>query len=457
MLMLNSRDLRQEIFKAVNDNPALEIVRDPLAEEKKSKSRHQREVEYSSNYNSYSGGDAQAALENRESYGETLQQHLMSQLNMINLSPDEYDLSVRLIYNLDKNGFYGSMLAPETLIDKARPLQNKLMLERCITRIQQMDPVGVCCKTLEESLFIQAKINGDAPQLALFFLDGHLDFLNPPNPERVVHKLNIFIQEYHKKSFGAKLILDNLPINQKAVEEALVYIQGLNPRPAGDYISDISQAEIEHPDVVLNVVRVEGHLSTDDFSSGKVATDQAFYFQVKYASGVLPEIRIDPSANFDKDTMDKAKAFLSNLAFRENTIALQGCAIVSNQKDFFMYGPGHIKSLTRKQIAQQLNIHESTVSRMSAKKSSKYIQTEWGLFPASYFFSSGVETSDAQKISAEVLKIRISKMIEEAASNGNQLSDNQITKLLNDEGIKIARRTVAKYRQNAGLNNSYSR
>ena len=136
-LAMSNRDLREEIYKTVAENPALQIVTDP---------RRSSSIE---KYSSASSGSAateanQQALEAMENRGETLQQHLMEQLNLVKLSPDEYELSQKLIYNLDSNGCYGSMLAPETLLDKTRPAQTTKMLERCIDRIQKMDPVGTC-------------------------------------------------------------------------------------------------------------------------------------------------------------------------------------------------------------------------------------------------------------------------------------------------------------------------
>lgn len=479
ILTLPASDLRREILKTVNENPALKIVNDPLAGKNSNISlesyRRAEGIAAAGTAGGGYGGDVNAALEAREGHSETLQQHLLSQLNMVNISADEYDLSKKLIYNLDKNGCYGSMLAPESLLDRSRPLQTKGMLRRCIERIQEMDPVGTCCKTPEESLYIQAKVNGNAPELALFLLNGRLEMLNPPTVERVLHKLNDYINDFHKKSFGGKLELDDLVVNSRTVDEAIKYILSLNPRPAGDYISDIGISEFDQPDIVLNVVKVEGHLSVDDFSTGKIATDDSFYFQVKYASGILPEIQLATDVSFDKESVEQAKAFLGNLEFRQNTIVLQGCAIVSAQKEFFMKGPGNIVPLTRRQVAQKLQIHESTVSRMSAKKSSKYIQTQWGLFPASYFFSSGVgscaETENNKTdetdvkaslsakpvISAEAVQFKIARLEEEAEKEGKTISDNKMAQLLNEQGIKIARRTVAKYRQRAGLKNSYGK
>lgn len=462
MLQMPTKELRAEIYRFVNENPALEIVHDPNQTKKSEAGEWEGEAQFKSR-------DYNFILEAREDNRETLQQHLMHQLNSMRLSPDEYDLSQKLIYNLDRNGCYGSMRAPETLLDATRPLQTRAMLKRCIDRIQNMDPIGTCCRTLEESLFIQAKIAGDASQLTLFILDGHLDFLNPPEPEKVAKKLQDFLKDWHSKSFAPKLPVESEKISQVSISQAIQYILHLNPRPAGEYSWESNSSQANLPDVVLTVTKENGLIPADDFMHGKVAAKnrQDFHFQVKYASGLLPEVRLNEAIDFDKATIESAKQFLSNIQFRQNTIVLQGCAIVKNQLDFFEKGPGHILPLTRRQLAEQLDIHQSTVSRMSAKKNSKYIQTEFGLFPASYFFSSGVSATTQvadegnlegelnKKISAEAIKAKIAEIL--SSGQEKNISDSKLSLLLNEQGIKIARRTVAKYRAQLGLENSYNR
>ena len=158
--------------------------------------------------------------------------------------------------------------------------------------------------------------------------------------------------------------------------------------------------------MVLNVKKIPGKIVENDYSKGIVTADSHSYFQIEYASGVLPELRISQDFSLDKDSYQKAKIFLDVLAFRESSLVLQGCAIVNAQKDFFNFGPEALKSITRRQIAAELGIHESTVSRISSRKNSKYIQTQWGLFPFSYFFTSGVKSKNGNtKISSEVREV----------------------------------------------------
>lgn len=450
ILAMGSDDLRTLIYNAVNENPALEITRDVTSSVGSASSVTRRSG------SSDSADVYQKALEATEDYTETLQHHLIHQLNSMNLSSDEYELSEKLIYNLDKNGFYGTMLAPESLLNKQRPAQNKEMLARCMDRIQRMDPVGTCCKTPEESLYIQAKIDSDCSPLVLFVLDGHIEMLNPPEPLKIYDKLISYQEEWHKKKFAGEILLDKLDFDEYDVEEALNYILKLNVHPAQGYTKDTA-ADYEIPDIVLKIEKKEGYIPYNDYSKGLVAGNEKYHFQVKYASGELPEVKLVPEFAIDKENYQKAMEFLNTLAFRESTIVLQGCAIVNAQKEFFLSGK-NLQVLTRKSIAAELNVHESTVSRMSSRKACKYFQTEWGLLPASYFFTSGVQgASDGQKVSSEVIKQKILTILEEKKSEGIAVSDQMLVQILGRQGIKIARRTVAKYRSQAGIANSYQR
>ena len=393
-------------------------------------------------------------LENQEDYGETLQAHLLHQLNAMKISAEEEELCSKLIYNLDKNGFYGSMISPETFLPHKNLTAERELLARCLKIIQSLDPVGTCCRNPEESLLIQAQLTEDPDPLALFILDGHLDFLNPPEPAKISRKLINFREEWHKKAFAGKTALDTLPLTEESAASALKFILTLNPHPAQGYNSEGGTSPAS-PDIILTVTKEEGS-ATDDFSQGIVAGNDDFHFQVKYASGELPEVRISPEFKLDKEAVAKALLLINSLQFRESTVVLQGCAIVKAQKNFFFKGPGHIKVLTRRQIAQELDIHESTVSRISAKKGRKYIQTEWGLFPVWYFFTSGVANRDGSKrISSERIKQKMQEVLSEPGNEN--LSDQKLCELLNQKGARIARRTVSKYRAQLGLKNSYKR
>lgn len=452
-LAMSNEALRDEIYRAVGENPALEIVKEPSADLDQNLRDNGSDV-YSKDKGAIDSDTYQRMIENQEDYGESLQAHLLHQLNAMNISTEEAELCSKLIYNLDKNGFYGSMISPETFLPHKNLTAERELLARCLKMVQSLDPVGTCCKTPEESLLIQARLSENPDRLALFILDGHLDFLNPPEPAKICRKLINFREDWHKKAFAGKTVLDTLPLTEQSAASALRFILTLNPHPAQGYNSE-GAVTSDSPDVVLSVTKEEG-AATDDFSQGIVSGNKDYHFQVKYASGALPEIRISPEFVLDKEAVAKAQLLINSLQFRESTIVLQGCAIVKAQKNFFFKGPGHMKVLTRRQIAQELQIHESTVSRTSAKKGRKYIQTEWGLFPIWYFFTSGVFNRDySKKISSERIKQKIQEVLSEPGNE--KLSDQKLCELLNEKGARIARRTVAKYRTQLGLKNSFKR
>lgn len=438
-LAMSSKDLSREIYRIVDENPALEIVRTPSTVD-------------SDTYNQM--------LESSADDRETLQEHLLGQINAMPLSTDENAVCTALIYNLDRNGCYGNMLDPKTLLDKSRPIQDKRMLEKCMAMVQSCDPVGCCCKNLEESLLVQAKLCGKADEIALFLLDGHLELLDPPIADRIAKKLINLVNEAQGQAFGKKLPFEKKDVNEASVQKSLDFILSLNPNPARDFSFDTSGRALQAPDVAVKVEKVEGQVFSDDFEKGIVATKNSFYFQVKYANGDLPEVRISnaflkKTGNVEVDAYrekyyQKAVELINNLAFRESSVILQSCAIVKKQLEFFEKGPGHVLPLTRRQIAAMIGVHESTVSRFSGKHNGKYFQTEFGTFPAAYFFPSAPNGS---KVSAEAIKFEIKALLDKEPG----LSDAKLEQKLLEEGIKISRRTVAKYRLAMGLRNSFDR
>lgn len=441
-LKMGSKELREEILKAVQENPALEITFDPLE----------------TNKSNISSDEYQNYLEQASDNTKTLQQHLIDQINLENLSQDEHDLCLSLVYNLDKNGCYGSMLDPITLLDANRPNQTPKMLQKCLDFLHRLDPIGCCCKTLEESLYVQALINEDATPLTLFLLDNHLDLMVPPHPERVLKNIKRFLDDYHAQSFTKPLSIDNIELTCEDVEHSINYIRRLNPHPASSFSYDESFSRFNQPDVVLTVETKKGFIASDSFENGMIKGDDQTWFLVKYASGILPEIKLNDDFSKTKENRhfyNAGKDFIQSITYRKNTIALQGVAIVSCQREFFLKGKGHIVPLTRKQIAKQCNIAESTVSRMTNKKNSKYIQCKWGVFPAHYFFSSSLNAQSGQKISSETIKVELQKILQDAKNA--HLSDSQLAALLQEKGITIARRTISKYRNQIHIQNSYQR
>ena len=452
-LAKSNKDLREEIYKAVEENPALMIVKDSVSPRRDLQDSYSRR----SSAEAYEVSDANLrALEAVENRGETLQEHLMFQLNMQKLSQDEKELCEKLIYSLDEEGFFDNMIAPESLLNKARPAQNKKMLDRCIKIIQNMDPVGTCCKSAEESLYIQAQIAGDAPELSLYILEDlksekNLTLQDLTDPKLVLKKLKQERKENQQKFGGKESLLDQITLDEEAVIQAMKYFKNLYLHPAADFISDTSQSDFMMADIILSIKKKKGPILQDDFNKGLVTGGSDFHFSVTYPDGELPQVEINPEFKQDKKLIEEAKKTINLLVYRQHAVILLGCAIVSQQKDYFIKGEGHLKPLTRRKIASLIGVHESTVSRMTGKKDKRLIDVMGVHLPASYFFVSGVGSANT---SSDLIKKQIKDL---HSASESPLSDEKITRILNDQGIKISRRTVNKYRKQLGIENSYEK
>ncbi|MFC2282136.1 MAG: hypothetical protein ACFNLN_11250, partial [Treponema socranskii subsp. buccale] len=335
LLAMSGEDLNAEIRKAVNENPALEIVRDTAAAASADASRASLPYDNTrTSYASQAGNEAaqkfQDAYENAADTRETLQAHLLFQLNVMKLSPDEKSLGKALIENLNENGWH--ILAPASLLDKSRPAQNTAMLDKMLHIIRCMDPEGTCCNDMEESLYVQAQIAGDAPPLALFILDGHIDVLYSndatPDIERIKRKI-IKLQEASKReSFGGERAIDSLTITSADVEKAIAFISRLNPHPAQGYGK--APTHYISPDISVTEATGEAPSSSDE-NEMFVENTHEKYFRITLAKGAIPSVRIVPGFNAQrhkelKKNLKAAEQFLDNLAYRKSLL-LQSCEI----------------------------------------------------------------------------------------------------------------------------------
>ena len=205
LLSMNSQDLRNEIYAQIEENPALEIVKDPFSDGPSTLKR--KNSSYQNNVRTGSVSAAgqleadtyQQMLESSPDNRETLQEHLLHQLNMLTLSEQETELCQKLIGNLDEKGYH--ILAPVSLINGTSPEKNLQLLNKCLSIIHKFEPAGVCVQNVTESLLVQAEQKEKAPRLALFFLNNHLEMLSVPSAERVQKKISAWQQEQKKLSF----------------------------------------------------------------------------------------------------------------------------------------------------------------------------------------------------------------------------------------------------------------
>ncbi len=457
LLSLGSQDLRSAVYKEAEENPALIIKKDAL--ESGAELRIRAKGPFDSTRIASVGATGmqasdnfQAVLESKADLRESLQEHLLSQFNMLPLLPEEKAVGEKLIGNLDSRGFH--ILAPVSLLDKNDPHQTQEVLDKCLSVIRQLDPVGTCTANTEESLLVQAKLLPSAPPLALFLLDGHFDFLNPPQGAKIAKKVLAY-REAQSKLFGvqeAKMYRE-MVVSEDSANQALSFIRTLDPYPARDYSS--TETNYVTPDVYVE----RADEAEEDFSKGIVVTPEGAW-QLRLAKDSLPQLEINPSYQKYKagnemlnQGIKKAADFMDMLAYRQNLVLQASCIIVKMQHEFFAKGSGHLAPLRQQDVATVLGVHETTISRMA---NSKYLQCAQGLFEIKYFFTNAV-SSASSSVSKDKVQHEIEKILEEHKDDKKKLSDQKISDILQERGITVARRTVAKYRSLMNIESSHNR
>lgn len=358
-------------------------------------------------------------FESRNSRGETLQDHLHWQLNLTPMSERDRVIAHSLVDAIDDAGYLTQSLeelhrglsAP----DDEDPLELD-EVEVVLHRLQQFDPPGVAARDLRECLLIQ------------------LNQLPPETPWLKQARLVIshYIQLLGSRDY--RQLMRRSRLSEAQLKDVLGLIQSLNPRP-GDAIGD-DETEYVVPDVI--VTRREGRWKIE------LNPEIAPRLQVNglYAS-LIRQSDASPDNTYLRDQLQEAKWFIKSLQSRNETLLKVASQIVDHQQKFFEEGEEAMKPLILSEIAQAVDMHESTISRVTTQK---YMHTPRGIYELKYFFSSHVGTDDGGECSSTAIRAMIRKLIDEEESR-KPLSDNRIASILSDQGINVARRTVAKYRE----------
>ena len=294
--------------------------------------------------------------------------------------------------------------------------------------IQGFDPVGTCTKDYREALLAQIILTPEAPE--------HAD-------EVVEHYLET-LEKGKYSEISKKLKLEN-----GSIEEILKFIKTLNPYPGSQYSTESPQYVI--PDLMVKLKEGEFVLILNDEEIPVLGIDP-FFKELVRKKEKKPEHELKQYVNRN---LREAKWFIRSIKQRNETLLKIAKAIIEFQRDFFIKGPRYLIPLTLKDIAEEVSVHETTVSRIA---NAKYIQTEWGIFPLKYFFTNSISGtgSSGSRFSKEGVKHVIKELIE-SHKGTTRLSDQKIADLLKKQGIQLARRTVAKYRKELDILSSYGR
>lgn len=380
-----------------------------------------------------SGFDDLPPIEQSYTRPESLQQHLLWQLQLGDFTDVERTFAELVIGNLDDNGFLDLAgvgrpdgtrtpdLTIEDLADEAELHRDDAPL--VLEMIQNLDPIGVAARSLQESLIVQAKYFG-FDELELDILQNHMSSLERRNYQAIARSLKVPIEEIY---------------------EAAKEIQKLESRPARNFSEHDEKSIAITPDVY--VVKDEDEFSVLDNDRGV----QRLHINERLTQRLLK----DPTAkDFVGEKLRNAQWLIRAIEQRRKTIIRVTECIVEKQRPFFEKGVAFLKPMILRDVAEAVGMHESTISRVTTNK---YVHTPQGLFELKYFFNSSIRRVAKEDIASESVKQSIKKMVEEEDKR-SPLSDQAIVRLLEkDAGIKIARRTVAKYREMLGLLSSSKR
>ena len=468
LLQLSTLDLQQEIHEALESNPMLELienneeelqgnktandlntVEDPIqknaeinADAKVSTEQDTAEDSwqdqtpndlsvdtnwddiYPETYTSSGSFDGNSAdFESRDTADDSLQDHLHWQLNLTPMSDQDNSIALAIIDAIDINGML-TVDVPSLIegFDPELEIEEDEVLA-VLHRIQQFDPVGVAYRDLSECLTIQ------------------LGQYEVPGQEKLVENAKLIIRDYidllgHR---DYAQLMRRTKLKEAELSETISIIESLNPRPGSDIAPPATSYIV--PDVIVSKTQSgKWKVELNPETAPKIRINDSYASLVKRADS-------SEENSYLRDNLQEAKWFIKSLQSRNETLMKVSTRIVEHQKGFLEYGEEAMKPLVLHDIAEAVSMHESTISRVTTQK---YMHTPRGIFELKYFFSSHVSTSGGGECSSTAIRAIIKKLV--AAENSRKpLSDSKITNLLEEKGINVARRTIAKYRESLSI------
>ena len=450
LLQLSSLELQAEIQEALETNPLLEVEEDydydENARNRSDDDQASRDISQLENQDipedlpvdskwedmydhqpvssvgSNQMVDSDLERENQDESTDTLQQHLLWQMRLTPFTETEAAIATMIIDSVEDDGYLKTTLEEilESLSEEFEDLELD-EIETVLHRIQHFDPVGVAARDLRECLLIQLRVYeaSGIPHIDLLreLIDKHLDTLAKRDYAQIKRALKVSDDE---------------------LTELVRSIQLLNPRPGTQIQTDNTEYIV--PDVYARKHNGKWQLSLNPDNAPRLQIAEHYAQLVN---------RADNSAEntYLKNNLQEARWFLKSLQSRNETLLKVTEAIVERQKAFLDHGEEAMKPLVLADIAEAVEMHESTISRVTTRK---YLHTPRGIFELKYFFSSHVSTEAGGECSATAIRAIIKKLV--AAENPRKpLSDSKIAAILGDQGINVARRTIAKYRETLAI------
>jgi RNA polymerase sigma-54 factor len=448
LLQVPTAELESRIEEELEVNPALEEGREDEVEPNPEDIQESYESEAVSEekdlniedylsedyggYKMHGDGNYSPDDEDREmplSSSTSLHEQLLSQLGFLKLDETQKVIGKQLIGSIENDGYIRRDL--EAIINDLAFSQNIETdldeVEEVLRKIQSFDPAGIAARNLQECLVIQ------------------LERKEHPEDPIVQHAVNVItncFEEFTKKHYDK--ILKRCNVDEETLKEIIQVITKLNPKPGG--ISDgTMRTQYIIPDFILNIVNGKFEITLNSKNAPELRMSRSYSEMFNaYDKSDKKDKKLKETVTFVKQKLDAAKWFIDAIKQRQHTLLKTMQAILDYQIEFFAEGDEtKLKPMILKDIAERIDMDISTVSRVA---NSKAIQTEFGVFPLKYFFSEGIATDGGEDVSNREVKSVLQKMVEEEDKR-RPLSDDKLVKLLNAKGYNIARRTVAKYRE----------
>ncbi len=452
LLQLNRIELREHIQELVETNPLLDhddlaeqtgkdheevSLEAEMAETRKSESaqEHSTDDYESETWQADAGMDQWADSPGwsddfsdrqiADTSSTSLREHLLAQIRLAHFSEIDAEIASAIVYALDDDGFLSDDIAEirQSLLPEISVGDDEVLA--VLHRVQRLEPVGVASRNPGECIWVQLKAQPAGTRGVDLALRLARDY---------IHLIAANAYEDMLKETGA---------NSEALQQALDLIRSLEPRPGARY--DNRQDEYLIPDVFVRLDGDEWITTLSPESNPSLRLNKYYVTLLRKSGG--------KDAEYLRGRLQEARWLLSSLELRNRTMQKVSQCIVDKQKDFLEEGEIAMKPLILKEVAEEVGVHESTVSRATTQK---YMLTPRGIFELKYFFSSHVRTVSGGMVSATATKARIQILIENEPEN-RPLSDQEISQLLRETGICAARRTVAKYRESLGIGSSSER
>ncbi len=348
----------------------------------------------------------------------SLHDHLAWQLKLCDLDDREKEIGLIIIGNIDAAGYFKEPPLPELAADEG---VSEELVEKVLEKIQTFDPTGIGARSLAECMLIQAMACGQDDDLVVKMIRSHLGNLEKKNYQAIARDLKQPLEEIYE---AAKVIMD------------------FDPRPGRQYASD--DAHYITPDVYIHKVGDKFFVVPNDDGLPKLKISN--FYKAAMGNG-------NASKDYVQDKLRSAQWLIRSIQQRQRTIIKVTESILKYQRDFFEKGIAFLKPLILRDIAEDIGMHESTVSRVTTNK---YVHTPQGIYELKFFFNSGISRTNGEDLASQAVKSKIKELVD-SEDGKRPHSDQKIVEMLRKGGIDIARRTVAKYREQLGILSSSKR